>query len=210
MKIHLDLPWSKFKTMNNSALNPAHPNRLAISDNELLEIFPEGRELIPQILKEWEEKYREFKRIIKKDLKMIREETKDELTRYFWKEFIKLSINDELSEIRKQIFRLRKLDSAIRGKVLSPKLLTDEKLNQARSTSIVDVASLSFQLRKSGKNYLTLCPLHSEKHPSFYLYPETNSFYCFGCLASGDVIKFVELTQNYSFKDAVEYLTGRQ
>ncbi|MDD5223180.1 MAG: CHC2 zinc finger domain-containing protein [bacterium] len=188
--------------------NTEYPQTLSLSDLELLDIFPEGRELIPQKLKEREEKNKELKRIIKNDLRMIREETKDEFSRYFWREVIKIYVTDELSEIRKQLFRLNRFNSVIQGKVLISRLIPEDKLNQARLTSIIDVAS-SLRLRKSGKNYITLCPFHSEKHPSFYLYPETNRFFCFGCSASGDVIKFVELTQNISFKNAVEYLTGR-
>lgn len=50
------------------------------------------------------------------------------------------------------------------------------------------------------------CPLHNEKTPSFKVYPKTNSFYCFGCGAGGDVIKFVEFMEHVSAASAARML----
>ncbi|MCD6568551.1 hypothetical protein J7K70_00135 [bacterium] len=111
------------------------------------------------------------------------------------------------------IQRLRRLEfiANYRPKKDSKRKIRDfeAKIEQAKQTPIVDIASSFLQLKKSGKNYKALCPFHKEKHPSFYLYPETNSFYCFGCNQGGDVIKLVELAFNLEFKEAIEYLIRR-
>ena len=56
---------------------------------------------------------------------------------------------------------------------------------------IVDVVSSYVALKKRGRNYVGLCPFHNEKTPSFNLYPENGSFFCFGCETGGDVITFI-------------------
>ncbi len=74
---------------------------------------------------------------------------------------------------------------------------------------MVDVASGYVQLRRRGRTYTGLCPLHSEKTPSFVVYPETQSFYCFGCGAGGDVITFIKKINNVDYVEAVKTLASR-
>ena len=64
-------------------------------------------------------------------------------------------------------------------------------------------------LKRRGRNLVGLCPFHNEKTPSFTVYPENNSFYCFGCGAGGDVISFVKRVENLDYIDAVKFLAGR-
>ena len=59
-----------------------------------------------------------------------------------------------------------------------------------RRTDIVELVGSYVQLKRKGRLYGGLCPFHSEKSPSFYVYPDTQSFYCFGCGAGGDAIVF--------------------
>jgi DNA primase len=59
------------------------------------------------------------------------------------------------------------------------------------------------KLRKSGANWSALCPFHKEKSGSFYLYPASTSYYCFGCKEHGDVFTFVMKMESVSFPEAV-------
>ncbi len=74
------------------------------------------------------------------------------------------------------------------------------------SVDIVDFIGSKISLKKVGKNYKALCPFHNEKTPSFYVSPSLKMFHCFGCGASGDVIKFVQEYEKLSFTDAVKLL----
>ena len=71
------------------------------------------------------------------------------------------------------------------------------------------VSSYNIQLKRSSRNLVGLCPFHGEKTPSFNLYPENNSFYCFGCHAGGDVITFIRKMENLDYVDAVKLLAQR-
>jgi hypothetical protein len=62
------------------------------------------------------------------------------------------------------------------------------------------------RLRKSGKNYVGLCPFHSEKTPSFSVNPDKQLFHCFGCGEGGDVYKFISKLYNTNFRGAMRYL----
>ena len=62
--------------------------------------------------------------------------------------------------------------------------------------SIVDVVGDKVKLVRKGREYQACCPFHNEKTPSFVVYPESQSFYCFGCGAGGDIITFVKRIEN--------------
>ena len=78
-----------------------------------------------------------------------------------------------------------------------------------RRNDITDVVASYVQLRHRGRTHTGLCHFHSEKTPSFVVYPETQSFYCFGCGAGGDVITFIKKINNLDYVEAVKYLAGR-
>lgn len=69
---------------------------------------------------------------------------------------------------------------------------------------IEEVISSHITLRRRGKTLVGLCPFHNEKTPSFTVYPDTNSFYCFGCGAGGDVISFIRRIDNLDYIEAVK------
>ena len=74
---------------------------------------------------------------------------------------------------------------------------------------IEDVIGSYVSLKRAGSNRNGLCPFHSEKTPSFTVFPATKSFYCFGCGAGGDVITFIQKMENLDYVGALEYLATR-
>ena len=88
--------------------------------------------------------------------------------------------------------------------------ISEEKISEVRNaTNIVDVVSEVVQLRKAGKNFLGLCPFHSEKTPSFTVSPDKQIFYCFGCREGGNVFSFLMKHERLSFPEAVRTLAKR-
>lgn len=88
--------------------------------------------------------------------------------------------------------------------------LPDSFLQELKARSdLAEIASHYVTLKRSGKNLVGLCPFHSEKSPSFNIYPDNGSFYCFGCGAGGDVITFVEKIENLDYMEAVRFLAQR-
>ncbi len=88
--------------------------------------------------------------------------------------------------------------------------IVDDDIERIRSTvSIVDVVAQHVQLRKSGRNWLGLCPFHAERTPSFNVREETGRYKCFGCDASGDVFTFVQEIEHVDFVGAVEQLAAK-
>ena len=74
---------------------------------------------------------------------------------------------------------------------------------------VEDVISSYVNLTKKGSRYMGLCPFHSEKTPSFVVYPDTKSFYCFGCGTGGSVITFVSKLENLTYRETIELLAER-
>ena len=74
---------------------------------------------------------------------------------------------------------------------------------------IESVISQYVTLKRAGSNYSGLCPFHSEKTPSFVVFPGTQSFYCFGCGAGGDVVSFTMRAENLDYVSALKVLAQR-
>ncbi|MBM4412727.1 MAG: DNA primase [Chloroflexi bacterium] len=75
---------------------------------------------------------------------------------------------------------------------------------------IVELIGTSVQLRKAGRSFVGFCPFHSNtRTPAFTVYPDTQSYHCFGCKASGTVFDFVMRTQGIEFREALEQLAQR-
>lgn len=86
----------------------------------------------------------------------------------------------------------------------------DEDVAKVKAaTDFVHIASEHIALRKVGRRWSGLCPFHAEKTPSFSINAEEGLYYCFGCQASGDVIKFVREVDHLDFVEAVERLASR-
>jgi DNA primase len=87
-----------------------------------------------------------------------------------------------------------------------PKEIIEDIRNKA---DIVAVISEYVQLKKRGKNYLGLCPFHSEKDASFTVSPEKQLFHCFGCNEGGNVFAFIMKMENIGFAEAAEELGAK-
>ncbi|HTX20223.1 MAG TPA: DNA primase [Bacteroidota bacterium] len=88
--------------------------------------------------------------------------------------------------------------------------IPDDKILEIRSaTDIVEYIGMYVKLKKRGKNYIGLCPFHSEKTPSFNVSPDKGMYYCFGCSRGGDIVKFVMEWEKASYVEAIEILAER-
>ena len=88
--------------------------------------------------------------------------------------------------------------------------LPDSFLLELKQNNQIDSLMASYtNLIRRGRNYVCLCPFHSEKTPSCTVYPENQSFYCYGCGAGGDVITFAMKIENLSYIEAVKFLADR-
>lgn len=89
-------------------------------------------------------------------------------------------------------------------------MIPEEKVREvAERLSIVEVVSEYVQLRRSGGNFLGLCPFHGEKTPSFNVNPAREIFHCFGCGAGGNAFSFVMKMEGVSFPEAVKLLARK-
>lgn len=88
--------------------------------------------------------------------------------------------------------------------------LSDEFLDDLRRRADIESTVSSYvSLKRKGKILTGLCPFHNEKTPSFTVYPETQSYYCFGCGNGGDVITFIRNIENLDYMEAVKLLADR-
>ena len=74
---------------------------------------------------------------------------------------------------------------------------------------IVELISSYVILKKQGRNYVGLCPFHSENTPSFIVSPDKGIYHCFGCHVGGNAIGFLMAIENLTFPEAVEKLADR-
>ncbi len=89
-------------------------------------------------------------------------------------------------------------------------MIPREIIEEVRDRSDIEqVIGTYVTLKRAGSNVKGLCPFHNEKTPSFTVYPDSQSFYCFGCGAGGDVITFIMKYNNLDYTGAIEYLASR-
>ncbi len=89
-------------------------------------------------------------------------------------------------------------------------LFTPETIDRVREAAdIVEIVSAHTDLRRQGERFVGLCPFHEERTPSFSVKPAEGFYYCFGCEAGGDTIRFVQEKEGLAFPDAVESLADR-
>ena len=83
-------------------------------------------------------------------------------------------------------------------------------INQIKdSLDIADIIGERVKLRKTSRGFMGLCPFHHEDTPSFHVYTDTQSYYCFGCHEGGNIFSYVMKSENLAFPDALRLLAGR-
>lgn len=88
--------------------------------------------------------------------------------------------------------------------------IPEDVINEIKYKNDIETTISQYvNLKRRGKNLVGLCPFHSEKTPSFTVYPESSSFYCFGCGVGGDVITFTGLLENLDYIESVKLLAER-
>lgn len=171
------------------------------SPQELLSIFPDAKYtyILPKYRK-IESEIKKLEVFIKAKLKRAKQ-VKDG---YILRELI-LGIDvGTLIELKKESQRLRRYfpQAPSKGRV------DPDRVNRAKQYPILQLATEGMMpIKKSGRAYRSLCPYHKEKTPSFYLYPEDNTFHCFGCASHGDVIALAQHLRSLNFIESVKYLS---
>ena len=157
-----------------------------------------------QKIKEWDEIADNSEAQVRETMVMIQNNSKPE-NHWFWHEMIKHLFTPvrQLAEARKHIKRLKFL---LAGK--SRVANWENSKEMARRQDILSIAEgYGLQLRRAGRLYKALCPLHNERTPSFFIDPKKQRFVCYGCGASGDVISLVQNLDGCGFTEAVKKLS---
>ena len=88
--------------------------------------------------------------------------------------------------------------------------IPEDKISEIKyAADIVDIVSEAVLLKKAGKNFIGLCPFHTEKTPSFTVSPHKQIFYCFGCGSGGNVFSFLMKQEGLSFPETARRLAKR-
>ena len=171
-----------------------------INSQEWLTIFPEARSayVLPKI-RQTESDIAQLERSIPTRLSHSRQIEDG----WFVREILKVGEIQELLALKRELYRLKRY-------LPQPKSLgrvDQDRIDRAKEYPILQIAEIGIkEIKKCGGMYRCLCPYHEERTASFFLYPKTNTFHCFGCRVHGDVISFTEKLQNLSFIEAVKYL----
>lgn len=88
--------------------------------------------------------------------------------------------------------------------------IPQEKIDEIKNVAdIVSVIGDYVELKRSGSNYIGLCPFHNEKTPSFSVSPSKGIFHCFGCGIGGDVISFIMQKEGLTYPEAIKFLADK-
>lgn len=176
------------------------------NDRELVDLFPESREIVPLKLKEWEELLKVESISVKRALVGIYKTGSDDFSIWFGEYLVKTFLFPEVEACQRHIERLQRLSRLFTKrsrKEQKQELLMEDAIQKAKNYSIERVAGDQLELKACGSKYSSRCPFHEEKHASFFLYPKTNTYHCFSCQAHGDTINLAMRLYDLTFKDAV-------
>ena len=163
--------------------------------NELMDIFPEAKEIYRRQLKELKERYRILAIIIKDKLRKISANYNDKFSIWFYEYWLDINEGERLSEISKKI---RNINLVLYPPKIKKGRMTDQMVENAKEHP--------FENLIESKRGFAICPFHDDKRPSFWI--KNNYGHCFGCNWTGDTIAFVMETKNMSFVEAVRYLNN--
>ncbi len=103
----------------------------------------------------------------------------------------------------------RPVRARVRSVVLMARIKDQSVRDVVAAADIVEVVPQRTSLRKQGSRYVGRCPFHDERTPSFSVNAADKLYYCFGCSRGGDVVRFVQETENLDFVGAIEALAER-
>jgi hypothetical protein len=176
-----------------------------LTSKALLKVFPEATKIVPIKIQEYETAIHEKEKEVSSFLKGIYSLRADSFSEWFAEEFVKQFLLPDIIVLDRNLMRLKRFLPIINPEKYTGEDLS-EKIEIARNYPIHEIAQSRLDLIPSGKNFRALCPFHNEKTPSFYIYTESNRFYCFGCNQKDDVIALTQALYGIGFVDAVKML----
>jgi hypothetical protein len=170
------------------------------SIHELAEIFPEAKEVLKEQISETKKKLKSaFKRAKKSYLHSLREPE----VAFLCEAATEIIFEEEIIVFEKRLRQLTYQYDCLIDKNIQEEIIDIEALKERLDLKQI-IEGYGFKLRKSGQSWLTLCPFHNERTPSFNVYKK--HFYCFGCQAHGDVFNFIQEIEKVNFKEALNKL----
>jgi len=171
---------------------------------ELLSGLPDSTAFLDTVIHELDEDNQPVVAWIRKYLECLKD--MDAESKSFWKKAIMVYLPAEYMSSVKQIANLKRLKKSLAMKNRGFSFNLDVAKEAAKAVRIEDMHS--FVNLKRLRNYtIAECPFHSDKRPSFYIYPE-NRYHCFQCAADGDGIDFYQKINGLDFVSAVKALGG--
>jgi hypothetical protein len=174
------------------------------TEKELVEIFSPPKEMIIEKIKDREKEQETVIEKMKQTLRYVYAIKTDKAAHLIGELVIKTDLLPQLNKYNGYIAKLKRILN-----ILTPESFRDTRqddVEHARQYPIYEITKYRLLLRRCGNKYSALCPFHEEKHESFYIYPETNTYHCFGCQENGDIIQLTRHLYDVSFREAVKML----
>lgn len=191
-----------------------------LSDDLIIDAFPEAKEIIPVKLNEYWKEAGELYATLRGVRDIVDHTQTDDFSKWFFTQAHKYKEGLRLKWLYQQIKRLERL------KVLQEKKEVSKHLSQERFETkkerdrfdidkmfatenlLVDIASFhGLTLKQTGTIYMGKCPFHEDSSPSFAIYRD-NWYHCFGCGAHGNFLNFLMIKSNLTFREALEEANG--
>lgn len=158
-------------------------------------------------------KHKQWQQLLKtqqKKLQQISQLQLPDFDKWFYTEIVKSELKQPLTELTQAMHNLRFNLIRTNQQYKQEKQSAENwqaKVDQALNFPLQELLSQFLTLKRSSNRFVTCCPFHQEKTPSFTLYPESNTAHCFGCSWHGNSLKFLMDYSNLSFAAAVKTLS---